>query len=248
MFASARWRTVAFIALMAVFSAAPASAQFGIKGGINLSSFVGGDAEDFESTPGLNLGASIPVLSLGRVQLLGEVYYRQKGAEFDPGDPGGVQDIITQGGTAEIGLDYVEIPVLARVNLGGQSSRIRPFLVAGPAFGWQLDCGVTVDAAAGGTEPDCDDLTENFGETFRDYEMGAVVGGGIDFSVGGIGSLSLDARYTRGLSDIGEGENALNIRNQAFTLMLGYSFGTGGGGMGGMGGIGAMGGPGDDSR
>lgn len=128
-------------------------------------------------------------------------------------------------GDLEIGLDYVEIPLLARVDLGGPASTVVPYLVGGPAFGWQLNCGVSVSGSTGTSRPDCDDLTESFGSTVRDYEMGFVVGGGLAVGVLGIGAVTLDARFTRGLSKIGGGEDALNIRNQSFSLMLGYSFG-----------------------
>lgn len=223
-------------ALLILSFAAPASAQLGIKGGVNLTNFVGDDADKYESTPGLNLGASLSLASLGPVQLLGEVYYRQKGAEYDLTDPSSLGNPGGQGGTFEIGLDYVEIPLLVRLDLRGPGSRVLPYLVGGPAFGWQLDCGVSASGTDGTTQPDCDDLTENFGNTIRNYEAGLVLGGGLAFNVARLGAVSLDARYTRGLSKIGEGGDALNIRNQAFTLMLGYAFGIPGtGGMRGMG-------------
>lgn len=223
---------VGAVTLLALSLAPPASAQVGIKGGINLTRFVGSDADAYESTPGLDLGASLSLATLGPIQLLGEVYYRQKGAELDPADPAALQEL-AEGGSYEIGLDYVEIPLLARLDLGGPGSRIRPYLVGGPAFGWRVSCGVSLSGAeAGAAEPECDDLTENFGSTVRSYEAGAVAGGGLEFSLAGLGGVSLDARYTRGLSKIGEGGDALNIRNQSFTVMLGYFFGMGVGGMG----------------
>lgn len=44
----------------------------------------------------------------------------------------------------------------------------------------------------------------------------------------GHGALNLDVRYTRGLTRITEepdGGDAPDVTNQAFTVMLGYSFG-----------------------
>jgi len=222
---------VGAVTLLALSFAPPSSAQVGIKGGVNLTRFVGSDADNYESTPGLDLGASLSLASLGPIQVLGEVYYRQKGAELDPADPAALQELAEAGGY-EIGLDYVEIPLLARLDLGGPGSRIRPYLVGGPAFGWRLNCGVSISGGrAGSAAPECDDLTEDFGSTIRSYEAGAVVGGGLEFSLAGLGGVSLDARYTRGLSKIGEGEDALNIRNQSFSVMLGYFFGMGMAGM-----------------
>lgn len=215
--------TVALLLTMTL----PASAQFTVKGGLNLASFFGDDAGDTESVQGLNLGGSFGLLGIGPVQLLGEVYYRQKGAR---GGIAGFQQAALQGEEVEVGLDYVEVPLLARIDLGSRGGRFVPYLQGGPAFGWQLDCGVTV-VAEGSSETACDDLTENFEETVRDYELGAVVGGGLDMRVlRGMGAVNLDARYTHGLSRIGEGGEALEVRNRAFTVMLGWSFGYGGGG------------------
>lgn len=217
-------RILALTAAVLAAAPRPVSGQFTLKGGVNLASFLGSDAGDAGSVTGLNLGGSFGLLGLGPVRLLGEVYYRQKGGS---GTLAGFQAAAAAGETVEVGIDYVEIPVLARVDLRGGGG-VTPYLQGGPAFGWKLQCGVRA-SAAGAAETDCDDLTENLQETVRDYEMGAVVGAGVDIPVlGGLGALSLDARYTHGLSRIGDGPDAFDVRNRAFTLMLGWSFGMGG--------------------
>lgn len=215
-------RLLLLVLALAFLAPLPASAQFTARGGLNLATVFGDDVEDAESVRGLNFGGSFGLVGVGPVQLLGEVYYRQKGAR---GGLAGFQEAAMAGETVEVGLDYVEIPVLARVDLGGGGGRFRPYIQGGPAFGWQLECGVEV-AADGGSETACDDLTEGFEETLRDYELGAVVGAGLDIRVlRGLGALNLDARYTHGLSEIGKGSETLEIRNRAYTLMLGWSFG-----------------------
>lgn len=204
------------ILLLAVL-ASPASAQFKLAGGINLANFFGDAVEDTESRTGLNLGASVGIARLGPVRVLAEGYYRQKGAQS-------VQ-ALEQGGSVEWGIDYIEIPVLARVDLPLVGGRLLPYLQGGPAFAWKIDCGIELSES--GTEQDCDDLLgENLDETLRDYEQGLVLGGGLDLGVlGGAGAVNLDARYTRGLTRISEGSDGLDIKNQALSVMLGYSFG-----------------------
>ncbi|MDH3222254.1 MAG: outer membrane beta-barrel protein, partial [Gemmatimonadota bacterium] len=131
----------------------------------------------------------------------------------------------------EFGLDYIEVPVLLRWNLPIFAGRLRPYLNGGPAFGWRVNCGVTIAVTAGPagdpTETDCQDLTqENLTETLKDYELGMVVGGGLDVGVlGGMGAITLDFRLTRGLSRISEGQTGPEVRNQAFSAVLGYTFG-----------------------
>ena len=218
----------------------PVSAQVPMtfKGGINLTNFIGGDAGSTEQSRGLNLGASFGVFRVSRVQIMAEVYYRQKGAAGSLTDLGTFA--LTEDGTApvvqdiEVGLDYVEIPLLARVDLGGGTGKLFPYLFGGPAFAWKLSCGIAVSGSTGQPETQCDDLTQDLERTLRSYDLGMVVGAGVDFALpGGVGALNLDARYTGGLSTIGDGDDALDIRNQAFTVMLGYSLGVQGMG-GGM--------------
>lgn len=209
-------------------NSAVAQVPLTFRGGINLTDFIGGDASDTRQSQGLNLGLAMGLVRVDRVQLLAEVYYRQKGAF------GSVRYIETLMLTAapdpghqeiEVGLDYVEIPLLARVNFGSSTSRFFPYVFGGPAFGWRLDCRVAFSGDGGHTTR-CADVTQDFESTLRDYELGTVLGAGVDYALPhGVGALNLDARYTGGLSKIGEGQDALDVRNQAFTVMLGYSLG-----------------------
>lgn len=208
---SAALRSVLGAVLFGALSASPGEAQLTLRGGVNLTTFVGGDAEDVESRKGLNLGAAIPLFHFGPIAIVPEIYYAQKGAEqssatglFNP---------------FEVRLDYIEVPVLARFNLGG--STIRPYLQAGPSFAWQLDCAVTLQSAGAGT----DDCGESLNDELKDYDQGIVFGGGLDFALAGIGALNLDARFERGLARIAEDAD---LKNQAFTLMLGWQIGGGG--------------------
>ena len=214
-------------------TAAPAYAQIRLSGGINLTRFFGDDVGDTDRKRGLDLGASFPLFNMGPFQVRAEGYYRQKGAR-------GVeqfQQAVMAGQTIEVGIDYVEVPVLLRLGLPGLGGRVFPYLEGGPAFAWKLDCGVSFEGGSGANSTNCDDLgRDNLEETLKDYEQGIVVGAGFDFPVLSVGALNLDARYTRGLSRLYEdGE----VRNTAFSVMLGYSFGMprGMGPMGGMRGL-----------
>lgn len=210
-------------------------AQIGIRGGINLTDFVGDDAGDTDSKAGLNLGASFRILNFGPVAIVPEVYYAQKGAKrsffTDPIGPESLNDQTT--GEATFDLPYIEVPVLLRVALPQlQDGRFQPYLNAGPVFAWNLDCTVEFEQQGLATDgEDCDSLQSEaaFEETVRDYETGFTIGGGTDIVViPGHGGLNLDVRYTRGLTRITEdpdGGDAPDVTNQAFTVMLGYSFG-----------------------
>ena len=217
--------------LIASLSTLPASgavdAQVALKGGYDLTNFFG-DGVQSDNRGELGFGGSFGLFSIGPVIISAEAYYRQKGAknveEFN-------EQVFTEG-TAEFGIDYVEVPVLLRLNLPTLGSRIVPYLNAGPAFAWRVDCGITFTAASQSAEEQCEDLMgENLDETIRDYEQGIVLGGGLDFAVfGGMGAINLDARVTQGLSRINENpDGTMEVKNRVFSVMLGYSFGIPGG-------------------
>lgn len=225
-------RTLSLLGILCTFallcSAPAADAQsLTFRGGLNLSKFVGGDAGENDTKTGLNLGAAFAPIRISYFSLVLEGYYRQKGAE-------GLQERLVAGTPTEpisVSIDYIEVPVLLRFDVPVGPSWFRPYLQGGPAFGWQIDCAVEIEAETGETEQACDDLFGSTGqleETLKDFEQGLVFGGGVDLQVWRIGALNLDARLTRGLSRLSEGEDGPDVKNQSFTLMLGYSFGLGG--------------------
>ena len=106
-------RMLALATLCVSTVASPAVAQFGFRGGMNLSKFVGADAARSESARGLNLGASIALFHIGPVSIVPEVYYAEKGSkELD----------LATATTFEYGLDYT-IPGLGGLNLDARLVR-----------------------------------------------------------------------------------------------------------------------------
>ena len=234
---------VAVVALALTLTPQPSHSQVTLRGGVNLTDFFGSDADDTESVRSLSYGLAMSLITIGPAQVVLEGYYRKKGAGWDAVDAlvGGGSPVAfdsaqvaawtSQVGTLsgqqlEFGLDYVEVPVLLRWNFPTQGTRYRPYLNAGPAFAWRLDCGLTLDGSGGGAEAACEDLSrDNLEETLKEYELGLAVGGGLDvFVLGGSGAINVDARLTRGLSRLSE-EAGGEVKNQSFTLLLGYAFG-----------------------
>jgi hypothetical protein len=211
-----RLRVVLWTTMCMALLGMPAAAQFGLRGGVNLTKFVGHDATNTESARGLNFGGTIPLIHIGPVSLVPEVYYSEKGAkQFDP----------LNAATFDYGLAYIEVPVLVKVSFPIKGW-LRGYVDGGPTYAWNVDCSVTTDAAGAAT------IKNECGETFRSYstamekaDRGVAGGGGLDFAVPGFGGLNLDARVVRGLSRLREGTTGTDIKNQAFTLMLGWYVG-----------------------
>lgn len=87
--------------------------DFGVKGGVNIATLSSDD--DLDSRTGIHAGLvldfSLPLLPIG---VESGIYYTQKGAEF-------TEDGITVTGK----LDYIEVPVLAKISLGPPSRTVQ---------------------------------------------------------------------------------------------------------------------------
>ena len=96
------------------------AAKFGVKGGVNFSNLYTKDVDDNNVLTGFNIGffAKLPITSFLAIQP--EVTYSTKGAELKYNN-------FFANGTAKSQLNYVEIPVLAVINLTNNFS-----LQAGP--------------------------------------------------------------------------------------------------------------------
>jgi hypothetical protein len=209
-------RILAAAALCIFTVARPAVAQFGFRGGMNLSKFVGADAAPHnESARGLNLGATITLLHIGPVSIVPEVYYAEKGSkEID----------LATATTFEYGLDYIELPVLIKVAFPIKGW-LRGYVDGGPAYAWNINCSVSAtDAGTTNTLNECGEMFRSFDTAMEKADRGVVMGAGLDFTIRGLGGLNLDARLVRGLARLKPGTGS-DIKNQAASLMLGYYIG-----------------------
>ncbi len=212
-----------------------ASAQIGVKGGVNYSKFIGSDAQSAENITGLNVGATFRLFGIGPVSIHPEIYYSEKGTRFsdqlrtfmdgesadlDPAQPPENIDL-------EFNLAYVEVPIMLKIALpflGGDV--IEPFIKGGPVFAWRIDCNFSLQSAEEFSVSECAD--QNFPDlntTFENADRGFAAGGGLDFKIPVLGTLILEGRYVRGLSRLlKDGENS-DIQNQNFTIMAGFTLG-----------------------
>lgn len=162
---------------------ARAQAGFGIRGGVNFSTL---SNTDVHSHTGLMLGLYFDApLADNWVILQPEVLYTQKGFE-------------TNGLTHRI--DYLEIPVLFRVNIINPSG-ILPFIYAGPYVGFKINTSFPETSAS----TPAGEIDFNNGDNVNNTDFGITVGGGLDF-----GHLSLGVRYDAGLTDVFETTDAKN--------------------------------------
>lgn len=213
--------------------ASPVYSQIGLRGGVNLSKFVGEDVSETEELLGLNAGLSFSLINIGPVSLVPEVYYSEKGTRFteqlqEAQNPKPEDPDFDPNYELEFNLAYIEIPVLAKVRLPFLSTKVlHPYIAGGPVFGFRMDCSISfTNNNAEQQIQDCaDENLSDLEATFNDADRGYVLVSGIDFQIPLLGTLTLDGRYYRGLSRLIENGENDDIYNQNFTLMLGYNIG-----------------------
>lgn len=190
----------------------------GLKIGASLTNFYGDDVGlleeagvDLTSRIGVSVGGFITINIAEVFAIQPEVQYITKGSKWKG-------EVFGFTGKIWINATYLEIPVLAKITIPTQGS-VKPSLFAGPAIALKLSGKYKEEFDGDTYEEDLDEL--------KGTDFGLVIGGGLDFGLGapGTGSVSVDIRYSLGLSKVFDidGED-LEIKNGAFSLMIGYSF------------------------
>lgn len=187
---------VASLLVSCLLVAVPSWAQ-SISGGGTLGLVIGDTRSDeplYDSTPkgGFAAGGFISFALGHAFSVEPQLFVVQKGARVN-------------GQT--IKLHYVEVPVVAALALPKWGD-VKPFVYGGPAFG----LNVSAKAAVIGRPID-----EDISDDIKGTDVGVTYGGGIN-----IDRLTLEARYTHGLSNIAKRGPALTTR--AFLLLGGFSF------------------------
>jgi opacity protein-like surface antigen len=200
---------------------AQGSVEKGIKIGLSLSEFTydspSADLGDKIKT-GLCFGGYVSFKLTPNLALQPEVLYAQRGGNDEEegrdeqGDPTGTFE-------TRYSFDYLEIPVLARVSIrtGGT---ITPCILAGPAIAFKLSSKVKwppdpVLHDDTGSEEEVDWIKSN------DFRF--VLGAGADIAVGNV-TVSVEARYGIGLSNIYEGGGQTTMKHRIISILAGLGF------------------------
>jgi hypothetical protein len=174
--------------------------HWGFKGGMNISN-MRADPQELEEGGSLRsyvLGAWCGVPLSRHLMIQTEALFSMKG------------DAETAAGyTASTRLGYFELPVLARVGFL-HGAPVQPSLFGGPSLAINFSARAKLEGEGSDVEVDVKDQVAAF-------DLGLVVGGGLDFAVGAT-SLGFDVRYSRGMLDVGDGANG-SARNEVVTVM-----------------------------
>jgi hypothetical protein len=199
-------RVVSGVFVLVVLCGSQAMAQersWGVKGGVNLATLSSDQdrGPEFKYRIGLVAGGFFTWPIGSRLDLQPEVLFSQQGATFD--EPG--FESIT------IKLDSLVAPILVRYQL--RSSGRGLVLFGGPSLGFKLSANSSAKSGGRTTNEDIGDVVENF-----DY--GVVFGAGWE-----AGRLTIDGRYTWGLSALGKDQDdPEKITHRVIAVMAGIRF------------------------
>jgi len=169
-------------------------AQFGVKGGVNFSNLYTEEVKDNNVLTSFNVGvfATLPINNFLAIQ--SELLYSRKGAKLE-------YDNAFTVGSAKFQLNYIEVPVLLRVNITNNLN-----IHAGPYFAYLIDAQVKNESDSGNF-----DFEESYNnDDFNKFDYGLAGGIGFDFESFGIG-----ARYNYGLNTVGKERTILG---QSYTI------------------------------
>ena len=209
-----------FTASLVIFSTVQAQQQqtsgesalatkFGIKGGLNLTNLSSDNFTDNHLKAGFNVGifSKIPVTPGFSIQP--ELLYSLKGSKTK------YNNFVEGSGEYRFNLGYVELPILAVVNL------TKNFSIHLGGYGAYLTNANVKDVNNNGTIQSITDLNAN---DFNRWDFGLAGGLGFD-----IENFTIGARYNYGLTDIGKSGNLTstalgNAKNNGLAIYVGFGF------------------------
>lgn len=169
--------------------------QWGVKAGANFANASGDDVDNPDSRTGFYAGILAEVPITERFSVQPELYYSQQGFKIK-------NDVFE----ATEKLDYIHIPVLAKVYLIKGLN-----LQVGPQIGFNINDELHIDSDIGNVDITPDDSDVN------DIDFDVVAGLEYKFDNG----LFVNGRYMYGISKIVKNNDA---HNSVFQVGLGYMF------------------------
>jgi hypothetical protein len=185
------------------------STKFGIKAGLNLTNLHSDDFADDHLKAGFNAGifSKIPVTPGFSIQP--ELLYSVKGSKSD------YNNVVQGSGQYRFNLGYIELPLLAVVNL------TKNFNIHAGGYAAYL---TNVNVKDVNSQGNVNGITEENADNFNRWDFG--LAGGIGFD---IENFMMGARYNYGLTNIGKsgstsGDVLGSAKNYGLSIYVGFGF------------------------
>ena len=186
--------------------------QFGVKGGMNVSS-LSDDAtlSDQESKIGFNAGVFMNAPLAENFSIQPEVLYNDLGSKVTRST-----EILGNTYSADYSrnLGYISVPVMFQYNATPGF-----YLEAGPQFGFLVSAKDKFKNSTNGSTDNATIVALDK-DNFNTFDFGIGLGAGYYFTP----NLGLTARYTAGLSDTITDNPGDSVKNNVFQVGLAYKF------------------------
>ncbi len=153
--------------------------KFGFKGGVNFANISDFNGQNADGRTGYHIGAVAQFSLMETFAIQPELLYSAQGIK-------------------DIDLDYINIPVLAKLKFAGIAS-----VEAGPQFGFVVNDGI--EEAFEGISEDA---------KAQSFDLGLAVGAGVE-----LGGFFGQVRYNLGLTEVVDGGDG---KNSTFQISVGY--------------------------
>ncbi|MGA9213569.1 porin family protein [Kaistella sp.] len=201
-----------FLSAAVAMSSLAFAQQFGIKGGMNVSSISkDGGLSDTESKIGFNAGVFLNAPLAANFSIQPEVLYNDLGSKVTYGQ--------NDQNSYSTNLGYISVPVMFQYNATPQF-----YLEAGPQFSFLVNANSKLKDGSNNTT--VTDWTQTAKDNLNTFDFGVGIGAGYYFTP----QLGLTARYAAGVTKIGKNDNAFGrpyseSKNNNFQVGLAYKFG-----------------------
>lgn len=208
--------------------------QIGARSGITSMTEIGRRVEDLNRRTGVMAGGFVVLDLPGPLALQPELLYVQKGAQWaQPVITGSSGDLRTVDLTITEQFDYIELPLLAKIQIPLGDTFVLPTVFGGPVVGLNVASGRKISGGNWRTAGVEDELQERKPEA-NQAEFSLVTGVGAEFLISDGPSVVLDIRYELGLTrsvdyrlDYPDSNTIVIppiIRNQGFVFTAGLAF------------------------
>lgn len=180
----------------------------GLTAGFNLSRFGGEDVSDVttDGRVGLAVGVFGSFLISDAFAFQPELLFIQKGADF----------VAEDGTGGAFRLDYVQIPLLARIRVATGEAKAVPFVMLGPAIAFRIGCDGGLNTPTGFVSRECDAISPS-GVAGTDFSL--IGGAGVEVS-----NLVFSVRYDYSLTQLNLLPDVQKVYNRGFAIMAAYGF------------------------
>ena len=194
---------------------APAVGQgvgIGVQAGPTFTTLAG-DVEDTSMKTGFAVGAQFRVGLAPMFAIRPELSFVQRGTVVEE-----------RGVTTRFKATYTQFPVLFELSVPLPAGP-RPYFYAGPGVSFEMSCELETELSGVTESAECNDPAADTPET-KSMSVAFIGGAGMGFGVG-VGEAFIDLRYDLGLTNLDDSTSNDEVRNRAFTLLVGITIGLG---------------------